>query len=94
MQNSVKQGVNSHRYYFTYIYRILVIFFNPVLECYINNTYMGALSYTDSITISYPSLYGLNIMLDICNYFAKDNCVTFNKMETVYFKFQELFRPQ
>ena len=43
-----------------------------------NNIYMGALSYADDITISCPSVSGLNIMLDICNNFAHENCITFN----------------
>ena len=55
---------------------------------------MGALSYTDDITISCPSLYCLNIMLDICNNFANDNFITFNKNKTGCIKFLELIRPQ
>ena len=58
---------------------LLVIYEKSGFGCHINNTYMGALSYADHITISYPGLYGLNIMLDICNNFAHDNCITFNK---------------
>ena len=50
-----------------------------------NNIYMGALSYADDITISCPSLYGLSIMLDICNNFAHENVITFNtKYNTMY----------
>ena len=48
---------------------------------------MGALSYADDITISYPSFHGLNIMLEICNNFAHDNFSTFNKTKTVCIKF-------
>ena len=50
---------------------------------------MGALSYADDITISCPSLYGLNIMLDICNNFAHENT-----KKTVCIKFGELIKPQ
>ena len=47
---------------------------------------MGALSYADDLTIPCPSLYyyGLNIILHICNNFAHDNFITFNKKKTVF----------
>ena len=52
-----------------------------------NNIYMVALSYADDITISCPSLYGLNIVLDICNNFSHDNCI--NTMKIVCIKLGE-----
>ena len=55
---------------------------------------MGTVSYADYITISCPSLYGLNIMLDICNKFANSNFITFNKKKIVGIKFGELINPQ
>ena len=55
---------------------------------------MGTLSYAEDITISCPRLYGLNIMLYICNNTAHDNAFTFNKKKTVCFKFGELMKPQ
>ena len=42
---------------------------------------MGALSYADEITISCPSIHGLNFVLDICNQFACDNFISFNRMK-------------
>ena len=53
------------------------------LPLFINTIYMGTLSYADYITISCPSLYGLNSMLDICNNLAHDNVITFTKKKTV-----------
>ena len=50
---------------------------------------MDFLSYADDITISCPSIHGLNIMLDICNQFACDNSLAFNNMKTVCIKFGE-----
>ena len=35
------------------------------LGCHINGTYMGVLGYADDITLTCPSLYGLNDMLDV-----------------------------
>ena len=33
-------------------------------------------------------------MLDICNNFAHENCITFNTKTTVCIKFGELIKPQ
>ena len=55
------------------------------LGCHINGTYMGALGYADDITLTCPSLYGLNYILDICNQFAKNKHVIFNTV--VYLSF-------
>ena len=55
---------------------------------------MGTLSYAYDITISCPTLYGVNIMLDICNNFAHDNFITFNKKKNACIKFGELIKPQ
>ena len=43
---------------------------------------MGALWYADDITLTCPSLYGLNCVLEICNQFAKNNHITFNTKNT------------
>ena len=59
------------------------------LGCHISNTYMGALSYADDITLISPSVYGLNRMLDICNKFAIDNFIIFNSKKTVCIKYGE-----
>ena len=49
---------------------------------------MGALGYADDITLTCPSLYGLNYMLDICNQFAKNSHVIFNTKKTICIKHQ------
>ena len=58
-----------------------------------NNIYMEALSYADDITISCPSLYGLSIMLDICNHCNHEKIITFNTKKTICIKFGELIKP-
>ena len=77
-----------------YIDGLLIRLQKSDVGCHMNNIYMGALSYADDITISCPSLYGLNIMLDICNNFAHENCITFNTKKTVCIKFGELIKPK
>ena len=49
--------------------------------------YIGALSYTDDITILSPSIGGLNEMLKICHIFAEKNSILFNSKKTVCSKF-------
>ena len=66
--NGVKQGgVISPILFYLYIDRLLLCLQRSGLRCHISNTYMGALSYADDITLVSPSVYGLNRMLDICN---------------------------
>ena len=55
---------------------------------------MGALGYADDITLTCPSLYGLNSMLDICNKFAKNNHVIFNTKTTICIKYGDAVKPQ
>ena len=40
---------------------------------------MGVLSYADDITLSCPSIWGLNDMLKICERFSVENSILFNK---------------
>ena len=55
---------------------------------------MGALRYADDITLTCPSLYGLNYMLDICNQFARNNHVMFNTKKTICIKYGDVVKPQ
>ena len=58
--------------------KLLVTLKNSGLGCHINGTYMEVLSYTDDITLSCPSVYGLKKMMNICSDFATNNFITFN----------------
>ena len=67
----LKTGVKlSPTVFNLYIDRLLVMLKNSCLGCHINGTYMGALSYADNITLSCPSVQGLNQMMNICSGFA------------------------
>ena len=44
----------------------------------IDNCYTGAISYADDITLSCPSICGLNRMLGICNKLAAEHYLIFN----------------
>ena len=90
VKNGVKQGgVISPILFNLYIDRLLLCLQRSGLGCHISNTYMGALSYADDITLISPSLYGLNRMLDICNKFAIDNFIIFNSKKTICIKYGE-----
>ena len=52
----------------------------------------GGLSYADDITLSCPSVYGLNKMKNICSDFATNNCITFNAQKTICIKYGESVR--
>ena len=75
-----------------YIDRLLVTLKNSGLGCHINGTYMGALFHADDITLSCPSVYGLNKMMNICSDFATNNFITFNAQKTICFKYGESVR--
>ena len=53
----------------------------------LKRTYIGVLSYADAITLSCPSIWGLNDMLKICEKFSVENSILFNKEKTICIKF-------
>ena len=73
MFNGVIQGgVLSAILLTIYTDKLLVKLKRSGLDCRMENSYVGALSYVDDITLLCPSIIGLNKMLDIilCNSFA------------------------
>ena len=95
ISNGVKQGgVISPVMFNLYLDNLLISLKQSGLGCHINGTYMGALGYADDITLTCPSLYGLNSMLDICNQFAKNNHVIFNTKKTICIKYGDAVKPQ
>ena len=50
---------------------------------------MGTLSYADDITLSCPSVQGLNTIMNICSDFATNNCITVNAQKTICIKYGE-----
>ena len=88
LSNGVKQGSVLSPVLFTlYIDTLLIKLKLSGVGCFLNNTYIGALSYVDDITVLYPSIRGLNEMLSICCEFG-DNCnIVFNPKKTVCIKF-------
>ena len=82
--NGVKQGSVLSAILFTiYIDRLLILLRNSEVGCKIDNCYTGAMSYADDITLSCPSIRGLNRMLDICNKFAAEHYLIFNSKKSL-----------
>ena len=50
---------------------------------------MVALPYADDITLSCPSVYDWNKMMNICSDFATNNFITFNAQKTICIQFEE-----
>ena len=48
---------------------------------------MGVLSYADDITLSCPTIWGLNDISKICERFSVENSILFNKKKTIYIKY-------
>ena len=79
MSNGVIQGGVLSAILFTiYIDKLPCKLKRSGLGCRMGNSYVGALSYADDITLLCPSIRGLNKMLDICNSFADMYDIKFN----------------
>ena len=70
-----------------FIDRLLILLRNSGVGCKIDNGYTGAISYADDITLSCPSIRGLNRMLDICNKFAAEHYLIFNSKKSLAIKY-------
>ena len=88
MSNGIKQGSVLLVILFTiYIDKLLIIPRDSGFGCKIDNCYIRAISYADDITLSCPSIRGLNCMLDICNTFAAEHYLVFNSKKTLAIKY-------
>ena len=64
------------------------------IGCHINGTYMGVVSYADDITLSCPSIWGLNDMLTICERFSVENSILLNKNKTIVLNLEVRLRKE
>ena len=88
MSNGVKQGGVLSAILFTlYLDKLLIRLKNSNIGCSINGCYTGSLSYADDITLSCPSIRGLNRMLGICNFFAAEHNLIFNTKKSLGIKY-------
>ena len=55
--------------------------------CYMGSVFVGAFMYADDLKLLAPSIYALNVMLDICIKFASKYDVLFNdKSELIIYR--------
>ena len=89
MPNGVKQGsiLTAILFIFCYIDRLLILLSYSGVGCKMDYCYIGAISYADDITLSCPSIRGLNRMLDICNKFAAEYYLIFNCKNSLAIKY-------
>ena len=73
-----------------YIDIVLITLKKSVLGCHIDGTYMGTFSYAGDITLSCPSVPGLNKIMNMCSDFATNNCtLLLQKKQTISIKYGE-----
>ena len=87
MESSKGGGVLSAILFTLYLDKFLIRLKNSNIRSSINGCYTGALSYADDITLSCPSIRGLNRMLEICNTFAAEHILIFNTKKSVGIKY-------
>ena len=87
MESSKGGGILSAILFTLYLDKLLFRLKNSNIGCSIKGCYTGALSYADDITLSCPSIRGLNRMLEICNTFAAEHNLIFNTKKSVGIKY-------
>ena len=86
--NGVRQGgVLSPIYFTVYIHELLIALENCGYGCFWKHHFVGALCYTDDISLLAPSPSALRHMLDTCLSFAIQHHLTFNPDKTQLIKF-------
>ena len=60
------------------IYELLQRLEDHSVGCHIGNEYYGTLCYADDPTLLCPTMYGLQYMVNVCEMFGREHCVTFN----------------
>jgi len=81
--NGVKQGgVLSPILFCIYMDELLCRLTKSGVGCYIGNRFIGAMCYADDLTIISPSRRSMDILLQICENYAKEFHVTFNSSKS------------
>ena len=94
LSNEVKQGgVLSPILFNIYTDKLLLELIESGYGCHINNTFVGALSCADDVTLLSHLIRGVNAMISLWEVFTKNFGITFNCKKTVCIKFgQKLVR--
>ncbi len=94
--NGVKQGgVLSTILLAIYMDKLLIRLKKSSVGCHIGNVFVVALTYADDVTLICPILKSLNMLIKICEEFAKEYNIAFNctKTKLLVFKGRECTVP-
>ena len=88
--NGVKQGgVLSPTLYSIYIDDMLNELEKSGYGCCVGEIYSGSVAYADDLLLLSPTLYGLKMMVKICEIYAKDHSIIFNGKKSKLMRFSK-----
>ena len=90
VSNGVRQGsILSAHFFVIYIDNLLILLNNSKIGCNIFNIFINNLAYADDIILLSPSVYALQLLIDMCVEYASEHNIIFNssKSECILFNY-------
>ena len=88
VSNGVRQGgILSPLLFSIYVDDLLIKLKNTGIGCHMGHHFVGALGYADDLILLSPTVYGMKIMIKICEEYANDHCILFNGNKSKYLIF-------
>ena len=82
-----KGGVLSPLLFSIYVDDLLIELSNNDAGCHMGHYFVGALGYADDLILLSPTVYGLEVMIIICENYAKEHSILFNGNKSKYLIF-------
>ena len=70
-----------------YVNDLLIELKNNETGCHMGHYFVGALGYADDLILLSPTVYGLELMIIICENYAKEHSILFNRNKSKYLIF-------